>query len=477
MIKFTKWNMLNLSRTLFTILGTFVLANPCFATNHGIEAHSLSIIWVLPFVGMLLSLALMPVIAPNFWHHHDGKLALCWSCLVIIPMFILHGLDATIHEILHVFLSEYIPFIIVLGTLYVITGGICFQLRWPGTPKTNTILLLAATLVASWIGTTGAAMLFIRPLIRINSWRNKKTHLIIFFIILVCNLGGCLTALGDPPLFLGFLLGVDFFWPLFYLSLPFTLVSIPTLIIFYIVDRYHYKKENISKLPQPDDQRLQIRGKINFVLLLGVMVAVIVSGKWESNIVINTYGVSLKLQNLLRDITLILLAAMSLIRTSYEIRSINYFTWSPIVEVAKIFAAIFLTAMPVLSILGIGEAGALAPLVRLVTIEGNPVNVMYFWMTGVLSAFLDNAPTYLVFFFLAGGDAQTLMGPMSKTLVAISTGAVFMGALTYIGNAPNFMVKSMAETRNIAMPTFFGYMFWSSIILLPSFTIMSWLLF
>ncbi|MEN8237003.1 MAG: sodium:proton antiporter [Pseudomonadota bacterium] len=460
----------------FTLIA-LLFATPCFASNNGINAHSLSIVWILPFVGMLLSLALMPIIAPDFWHKNDGKVALCWAALVIIPMALLYGVSLTMHEIVHVYLLEYIPFIIIAGALYVIAGGICVQLKWTGTPQVNTVLLLAATLVASWIGTTGAAMLFIRPLIRINAWRSYKTHLMIFFIILVCNLGGCLTALGDPPLFLGFLLGVDFFWPLFHLAVPFVYVSLPVLVIFYVLDRYHFSKEDTTNIPKPNHDKLRFRGRLNFILLLGVMAAVIISGKWDPGVAIDIYGVPLKLQNFLRDITLLLLALISLVHTSYEIRNLNHFTWLPIVEVAKIFAAIFITAMPVLAILGIGEEGALAPLVQFVTVDGAPVNYMYFWMTGVLSGFLDNAPTYLVFFHLAGGDAQTLMGPMSTTLTAISAGAVFMGALTYIGNAPNFMVKSIAETRQISMPSFFGYLLWSSLILLPLFAIMSWLLF
>lgn len=459
--------------------GLLLFSSPCIAAgNNGIDAHELDIVWVLPFIGMLLSLALMPIIAPNFWHKNDGKVALCWASLVIVPMMLLYGFSLTMHEIVHVYLLEYIPFIIIAGTLYVITGGICVQLKWSGTPRVNTLLLLTATLVASWIGTTGAAMLFIRPLIRINAWRSHKAHLIIFFIILVCNLGGCLTALGDPPLFLGFLLGVDFFWPLFHLFVPFVCVSLPVLMMFYILDRYHFGKEGgLTNVPKPDHNKLRFRGRLNFILLLGVMATVIISGKWDPGIAIDIYGVPLKLQNFLRDITLVIFSLISLVHTSYEIRNINHFTWSPILEVAKIFAAIFTTAMPVLAILGIGKEGALAPLVKLVTVDGNPVNFMYFWMTGMLSGFLDNAPTYLVFFHMAGGDAQTLMGPMSATLTAISAGAVFMGALTYIGNAPNFMVKSIAETHHIPMPSFFGYLLWSSIILLPLFAIMSWVLF
>ncbi len=464
---------------LFTAVGSGLFTCSAYAAggHFSLNASDLSILWALPFIGMLLSLAFFPIIAPNIWHNHDGKIALGWAMLVIIPMLILYGVSITSYEVLHTYLLEYLPFIIIAGALFTISGGITCQLNWAGSPRNNALLLLFATLIASWIGTTGAAMLFVRPLLKINNWRNHKTHIIIFFIILVCNLGGCLTALGDPPLFLGFLLGVDFFWPLSHLFVPFVLIAGPVLILFFFVDHYFYRQEDLSKRPNNHLQPFAICGNINFLLLLGVMLSVIISGTWDPGIVIEIHHVPLKLQNILRDVTLVSLSFISIFATSFEVRTKNFFTWSPILEVAKIFAAIFITATPVLKILSAGKQGALAPLVGLVTQNGEPINFMYFWLTGILSAFLDNAPTYLVFFYMAGGDAQQLMGPMQQTLTAISAGAVFMGALTYIGNAPNFMVKSIAEINEISMPSFFGYAMWSSIILLPLFFLMSLLMF
>jgi len=255
------------------------------------------------------------------------------------------------------------------------------------------------------------------------------------------------------------------------------MVSAPLLIMFVLIDSFYYWREKPANKPVSNNSPFKVQGKINFILLLGVMLAVIISGTWDPSISFEVYHVPVKLQNLLRDVTLLALAYTSLKLTSLQVRSINLFSWSPIVEVAKIFAAIFITAMPVLDILDVGEQGALGALVKLVTCEGTPDNLMYFWMTGLLSAFLDNAPTYLVFFHMAGGNPQELMGPVSHTLAAISSGAVFMGALTYIGNAPNFIIKSIAEINNIPMPSFFGYLLWSSLLLLPLFGIMSWIRF
>ncbi len=463
----------------FLVLGVVSLLTADYTlaatTTVYIDASQLGMIWVVPFAGILLSLALMPIFAPRLWHSHAGKVAIFWSMAVVIPLTISQGVGVAVHSVLHTYLLEYIPFIILISTLFTISGGIKVQLGYSGTPVTNTVLLCIATFIANWISTTGAAMLFVRPLISINSWCQQKTHIMIFFIILVCNLGGSLTALGDPPLFLGFLNGVSFFWPLTNLMVPFILVVVPVLTLFYLFDSYHYRCEDLTKSSKHDET--SISGAFNGVLLLGVMAAVVISGIWRSGIEFEVFHVPVKLENLMRDIILLLLASASVIFTSREIRRYNLFSWEPALEVAKLFAAIFITAIPILAILKIGDEGVLAPLIGLVSTDGIPVNIMYFWVTGGLSAFLDNAPTYLVFFHIAGGDATTLMGPLAKTLTAVSAGAVFMGALTYIGNAPNFMVKSVAEINNIPMPSFFGYLLWSASILLPLFLFMSLIVF
>lgn len=468
--------MINLKKTV--ILFSIFLANTSLslaAQDYALPASEMSLFWAIPFIGILGSLALMPILLPKIWHPHYGKIALFWASFVVLPLIYFYGMEITLHSVLHTYLLEYVPFILVALALFTISGGIKIQLATAGTPFTNTIFLVFASLVASLIGTTGAAMLFIRPLLTINKHRGEKVHIVLFFILLVCNIGGSLTALGDPPLFLGFLKGVPFLWPFYHLLVPFTMVSLPLLVIFYMVDFNYFRSEN---KPAPKiKQETKIEGGINFVLLALVMTSVIISGNWKPGIFIHVYGVELELQNILRDISFILFSYCSMKITSKSIRTYNLFSWEPIFEVAKLFASIFITAMPVLTILGAGSNGALASIVDLVNTNGQPNNIMYFWLTGLLSSILDNAPTYLVFFYMAGGDALELSGPMSQTLTAISAGAVFMGALTYIGNAPNFLVKSIAELNGIQMPSFFKYAAFSCITLLPLFLVISFLLF
>jgi Na+/H+ antiporter NhaD/arsenite permease-like protein len=296
--------------------------------------------------------------------------------------------------------------------------------------------------------------------------------------MLVANAGGALSPLGDPPLFLGFLQGVDFFWTMRFMLLPTLTVCGILLALFYALDSYWYRAAGEEKPPQLDptpDSPLRIVGKINFVLLAGVVCAVLMSGVWKPGWGIDVSGARLEAQNILRDSLLLAIALVSLALTPRQAREGNDFNWGPIVEIAKLFFAIFVTIVPVIAMLREGREGALGAVVRLVArTGGEPDDAIYFWLTGALSAFLDNAPTYLVFFNLAGGDAAYLM-QHAATLQAISAGAVFMGALTYIGNAPNFMVKAMAEDRGIAMPSFFGYMLWSCPILIPIFLSMTWL--
>ncbi len=294
----------------------------------------------------------------------------------------------------------------------------------------------------------------------------------------MANIGGGLTPLGDPPLFLGFLKGVDFFWTVSAMALPVLLSVLVLLAVFYAVDSYYFRKEGVLPRDKTPDAPIKLYGLRNIPLLLAIIAAVLLSGFWKPGISFDVMGTPVALQNLVRDGLLLLIAAISLKITPHQVRAGNEFNWDPILEVAKLFAGIFITIGPVIAVLQAGQAGALAPLVGVVSgPDGAPLNAMYFWMTGILSSFLDNAPTYLVFFNLASGDAATLMGPLSQTLLAISMGAVFMGANTYIGNAPNFMVKAIAEQRGIKMPSFFGYMLWSIVFLLPLFVLQTWLFF
>ena len=302
-------------------------------------------------------------------------------------------------------------------------------------------------------------------------------------IFLVANIGGSLTPLGDPPLFLGFLKGIDFFWTTTAMFLPMLFLVICLLLIFFGLDTYFYKKEDKPERNDEQNEKLGLEGSFNLLLLLGVIGGVLLSGFWKPHIHFEVYHVHLELQNIVRDILLLTLTYVSWTLTPRSIRTANEYTWFPIIEVAKLFAGIFVTIIPAIAILKSGVKGALGSVVSSVSSEsGEPINYMYFWLTGILSSFLDNAPTYLVFFNTAGGGLdggpELLMGDMYSTLLAISAGAVFMGANTYIGNAPNFMVKSISEASGIEMPSFFGYFFkWSVPILMPLFIIVTYLFF
>jgi len=466
----------NMKKIIFTIFlfSGFIFAGGGSAPH--LNGADLSILWVFPFAGILLSIAVCPLVAPHFWHQNFGKISAFWAILFIIPFLFKVGFTVTLYELLHVGLLEYVPFIILLLALFTISGGVQLTGALVGTPIINTSIILIGTILASWMGTTGAAMLLIRPLIRANKDRKNKVHVIVFFIFLVANIGGSLTPLGDPPLFLGFLKGVNFFWTTSAMMVPMLFMAISLLIIFFIFDTYLYKKENIKTVET--EIKIGIEGSFNLLLLLGVIGSVLLSGFWKPHIEFEVFHVHVELQNVVRDILLLSLAFASWKLTSSKIREANEYTWFPIVEVAKLFAGIFVTIIPAIAILKAGTSGALGIVINSVSNESGPINYMYFWATGILSSFLDNAPTYLVFFNTAGGDAVQLMTDMSNTLLAISAGAVFMGANTYIGNAPNFMVKSISESSGIEMPSFFGYLFkWSLPILFPLFLIVTFLFF
>ncbi|MBD5558571.1 MAG: sodium:proton antiporter [Desulfovibrio sp.] len=467
------------------LLGALALFAPEAVLASGghptIPGASLSAIWVIPFACMLLSIAIMPLALPHFWEHHFGKIAVFWGLAFLVPCFIVFGLGTALYEFLHIILLDYIPFIVLLFALFTVAGGVRLKGSLVGTPVVNTGLLAIGTVLASWMGTTGAAMLLIRPLLRANAHRRYRVHSIVFFIFLVANIGGSLTPLGDPPLFLGFLKGVSFFWTTTHLFFKTLCMAVALLLIFFILDTVLFNKEGRPQPPHDPnaaEEKLGLEGSINLLFLLGVVLAVLCSGMVNFGTWIEVYGVPVEGQNLLRDLALLCLAGLSWKFTSRHCREMNGFSWAPIEEVAKLFFGIFLSMIPAIAILRAGTEGALASLINMVsTPDGQPVNAMYFWLTGALSSFLDNAPTYLVFFNTAGGDAQHLMTDMATTLIAISAGAVFMGANTYIGNAPNFMVRSIAENQGVKMPSFFGYMMWSCGILIPLFLLLTWAFF
>ncbi|WP_297049955.1 sodium:proton antiporter [uncultured Desulfovibrio sp.] len=446
-----------------------------------IPGAQLSAIWVIPFACMLLSIAIMPLALPHFWEHHFGKIAVFWGLAFLVPCFIVYGMGTALYEFLHIILLDYIPFIVLLFALFTVAGGVRLKGTLVGTPVVNTGLLAIGTVLASWMGTTGAAMLLIRPLLRANAHRRYRVHSVVFFIFLVANIGGSLTPLGDPPLFLGFLKGVSFFWTTTHLFFKTLCLAAALLVLFFIIDSLLFSREGRPTPPHDPDaaeEKLGLEGSVNLLFLLGIVGAVLASGMVNLGTWIEVYGVPVEGQNLLRDIALLCLAGLSWKFTSRRCRDLNGFSWAPIEEVAKLFFGIFLSMIPAIAILRAGTEGALSSLIKMVsTPDGQPVNAMYFWLTGALSSFLDNAPTYLVFFNTAGGDAQHLMTDMATTLIAISAGAVFMGANTYIGNAPNFMVRSIAENQGVRMPSFFGYMMWSCGILVPLFGLLTWLFF
>jgi Na+/H+ antiporter NhaD/arsenite permease-like protein len=435
----------------------------------------------IPFACILLSIAFFPLFLPDFWHHHFGKISGFWAATLGVP-FLIAFKGAALYEMLHIILADYVPFIILLWSLYTVSGGILLRGKLRGTPIVNMAMLVIGTLLASWMGTTGAAMLLIRPFLRANNYRKKRTFMVVFFIFLVANVGGSLTPLGDPPLFLGFLHGVSFFWT--FNILPHMLVvAIILLVIYFIIDTYHYRKEGIAA-PEEEGVKepLKLEGVYNFLFLAGIVGSVLMSGivDWGE---VNTLGVHRSVQDWMRDGLLILMGIGSLVATPIQLRDDNDFTWFPIIEVAYLFIGIFITMIPCLLILKAGSHGALAFLTSGVT---RPMH--YFWVTGALSGFLDNAPTYLTFFnsalgaFYAGmPEAQAvplLMTENAIYLKAISAGAVFFGACSYIGNAPNFMVRSISEEAGTPMPSFFGYILkYALVYLVPAFIIVTFIFF
>jgi Na+/H+ antiporter NhaD/arsenite permease-like protein len=439
-------------------------------------SHPQTPLWLaLPFAGLLLSIALGPILARRFWHVHYDKAAAFWAILALVLLLATHGLTPTLDALAHTLFSDYLPFILMLFALYTTAGGIVVSDLAPATPRVNTLLLATGTLAASLVGTTGAAMIFIRPVLQANAARQHKVHVIIFFIFLVANIGGALTPLGDPPLFFGFLHGVDFFWPARHLWPHFALVVGLLLALFFALDTYFHAKE--PKI-NPEQALLEIRGLPNVALIVAAVLTIIGSAIWRPGIDFEILGTHIALQDFLRSVVLLAIGLVSIALTPKADHEANHFSWEPLGEVAKLFAALFVCIIPVMAMLAAKTQGPFAPVIALLSHpNGAPDDAAYFWATGLLSSMLDNAPTYLVFFGLAGGDATMVSGELARTLAAISLGAVFMGALTYIGNAPNFMVYALARRARVPMPSFFGYLAWSGAILVPVFVLVTLIFF
>lgn len=438
-----------------------------------------SLLWVVPFVGILMSLAFIPLISAHLWHHHYGLIIMGWTIAFLIAFTLTEGMASAVCMLLGATLHHYIPFMALITVLFTVGGGIHIKMRGKASPFMNAGILSAGALLANIIGTTGASMLLIRPFIALNKHRLYTTHLVIFFIFIVSNIGGILTPLGDPPLFIGFLNNVDFFWTTKNLFYPFLLVGGSVLAIFWLIDHYYFYHD--PSVPDPTHMHstanIQIKGHRNLIFL-GIAIAIILI---ESMVIEKPhaflFGVAFNLSTLGRDLLLLSMAFLSWKLTPSQIHADNHFTWEPLAEVALVFLGIFITVVPVLSMLKAGDAGPLKGLIHLANPNNAPNSNFYFWLTGLLSSLLDNAPTYLIFFNMAGGEAKSLMAEGAKVLAAISTGAVFMGAMTYIGNAPNFMVRAIAVRSHIKMPGFLGYILWSICILLPIFAGFSWIWF
>lgn len=437
-------------------------------------------LWVcIPFVGVLLCIAILPLIAGEWWEKRQPLVIAVLSVLFIIPFAVLYGADAAAESVLECIVNDYLTFIVLLFGLYCVAGNINLDGNLAGSPRVNVMMLIIGTLLSSFIGTTGSSMLFVRPMIKVNAWRKRRAHIMVFFIFLVSNIGGCLTPIGDPPLLMGFSRGISFTWS-FHL-LPVLIINmICLLLIFYFIDKREYRKDVADGL-RPDistmDTKISIKGIHNLIYLVMIIFAVVLSGVLpklsafqdaEGNVLsIPVFGeVAFPISSLIEVIIILLAAFLSFKTTKKEIRMENHFTWGAIKEVAVLFVGIFITMQPALMILK--SAGASLGLTQ-------PFQM--FWVTGALSSFLDNTPTYLVFLTTAGamnfssGIATTVGMIPQQMLMAISCGAVFMGANTYIGNAPNFMVKSISDENGVRMPSFFGYMWWSVRFLIPVFFI------
>jgi len=419
-------------KKILTLLGTFFMVMLLLPTYvWAAESHASAVqvpVWLcIPFAGLLLCIAVMPLLRAEWWEAHQPLVVFMWIILLVVPFAIVYGAGDTFETVLECIVNDYLTFIVLLFGLFCVSGNITVGGDFAGSPRVNACLLALGTLLSSCIGTTGASMLMVRPVIKMNSWRKRKRHIMVFFIFLISNMGGCLTPIGDPPLLMGFMRGVPFFWSMHLLPiLIFNLVIL--LFVFYHLDKKAYRKD-IAEGRKPDISRpgteFYIEGLHNIILLA---------------------------------------AFLSFKTTDSSIRTKNHFTWGAIKEVAVLFIGIFITMQPALMLLkSVGpNLGISEP-------------YQMFWATGTLFSFLDNTPTYLVFLTTAGtlgltGGITTALGQIPVNLLeAISCGAVFMGANTYIGNAPNFMVKAISDENGVNMPSFFGYILWSLAFLVPVF--------
>jgi Na+/H+ antiporter NhaD/arsenite permease-like protein len=491
----------------------------------------------IPFLGVLLSIALAPLLIPAFWHKYDNTILIIWTMMSTWLCFDSIGGNATGHLVSGILFKEYLPFIILIGALYIISSGIHIRINKSGTTGVNVAILLVGELLSNLIGTTGTSMLLLRPMLEVNKARKYKVHTVIFFIFLVSNIGGCLLPFGDPPLFLGYLKGVNFLWTAKHMFPLFLVISTTLILVYVVLDKWFLRREcNQANDGQKEDAGLcntknvasswkmgvEIGGYLDIALMIVVAVLVAGAGLLSKKEAFSVFGTSVHYKGLFRDVGLILISVVSIVYRRRTLRRSKHLhegegaahnlsehshdagsgagehlhggagycigehahgdsyeaghsagehlhghkiSWAPLSEVARYFIAIFITMAPIAVMLKGGHEF----FVPIRNMLGSTAHApfWYFWFVSPFSAFLDNAPTYVVFFKMAGGDALALMTEHSRILTAISAGSVFMGAMTYIGNAPNFMVTSIAKQYGVHMPSFFGYMAWSCAILLP----------
>ncbi|NLY87548.1 MAG: sodium:proton antiporter [Clostridiales bacterium] len=433
----------------------------------------------IPFGGILFSIALGPIVLPKFWDKFKVFIVLFWTVAVIVMMFIGLGLTDTVSVVLECIISDYLVFIVLLFGLYCVAGNITFEGDLAGSPRVNVVLLIIGTFLASIVGTTGASMLMVRPIIKMNSWRRNRSHIMIFFIFLISNMGGSLTPIGDPPLLIGFMQGVPFTWSLKILPvLLFNMIIV--LSMFYMIDTKRYRRDIAQGFaPDISSPKTMIKfGGLHNIIFIGMIVGAVISSGMMPDMPMfqNSNGevlgiklfadVYLTLPQIIEIAVILIAAKLSFVTTDKELRRKNNMTWNAIQEVALLFIGIFITMQPALMLLK--QIGPDLGLTQ---------SAQMFWAAGSLSSFLDNTPTYLVFMTTAGSmgfseGMSTALGVIpEQMLMAISCGSVFMGAITYIGNAPNFMVKTLSSENGINMPSFFGYMKWSIVCLVPVFVL------
>lgn len=430
-----------------------------------------SLLWAVPFIGILFSMSFTPLLFPKFWSKWGKYVPAFWTLIYLVSIACVFGISIAFDAAFKPTFDHYIPFIILISSLYIVSGGIFIDFPRGKGLLFNVSFLFIGSLLSGLIGTTGATALLIRPLLRANTNRQYKTHILVFFIFLIANVGGVSTPLGDPPLFIGFLEGVDFFWFATNLYKYQLAVTLLLCFIFFTVDLLLLKKETPVILAKDETSpRIVFEGKRNFVLILCILITVMFCN-FDGNFIL--IGEKFSYASLLRNSILMFIAVISLKLTPSSVRKRNSFSLEPIKEVVNLFASIFITVAPIIAMLHQGTDGSLKFVFDWIAPNGSAVASRCFWVSGLLSSTLDNAPTFLIFFHMLSGNAIELMTVKANLLAAISISTVFMGAMTYIGNAPNLMAKSIAQSYGVNAPSFIAYMAWSIGVLIPIFFVIS----